>query len=311
MLDVLAQVCRDLPRLLREPEAWQSLHVTYHPPRVERLWRTYGDRDQYRVLLHRIYPCEEGEALFHPHPWPSAVAIVSGRYEHCVAELSASAPEDEPAPADTLTRTILCEGAVYEMTVPHAWHSVRPIDGACDSIMVTGPLYEHSVRMPSPPAEPQQPLSRMRFAELFAIWRDRFDRMPDEDRPRGEPIEQSLVVMHEEMGRAVEQWAEQAGLEEMDEESRRILKGIFIEGWSGCLHSTLSPARNLAMALLQMAALAERAGDDFKVVIGGPALKTLTALCTRVVGTPEQWQLDELVDTVHVEVPDEGDREEN
>ena len=37
-----------------------------------------------RIYLHRIYPCAPGEALFHPHLWPSAMRILSGEYEMAV-----------------------------------------------------------------------------------------------------------------------------------------------------------------------------------------------------------------------------------
>ena len=72
MLDVLTQVERALPALLQDESVWQSLYVDYHPPMVERLWTRWGE---YRVFLHRIHPCERGQALFHPHPWPSAMRV--------------------------------------------------------------------------------------------------------------------------------------------------------------------------------------------------------------------------------------------
>ena len=81
MLDVLEAVEQKLPELLRDEAGWNSLFIDYHPPTVERLWRTWGE---YRVSLHRIHPCERGTALFHPHPWPSAMRILSGEYEMAV-----------------------------------------------------------------------------------------------------------------------------------------------------------------------------------------------------------------------------------
>lgn len=71
--------------------------------------------------------------------------------------------------------TILPPGAEYEMTDRYAWHSVRPLEGPSDSIMVTGPLYTPRVVMPTPPTEKQHPLSPARFDELFAEWVARFD----------------------------------------------------------------------------------------------------------------------------------------
>src|SRR4051794_19093257 len=81
MLEILAQVERELPRLLLDEESWKGLYIDYHPPTVERLWRPWGE---YRVSLHRISPCGPGEALFHPHPWPSVMRILAGEYEMAV-----------------------------------------------------------------------------------------------------------------------------------------------------------------------------------------------------------------------------------
>src|SRR5262249_46599352 len=81
MLEILAAVEKDLPRMLLDEAAWAGLFIDYPPPTVERLWRPWRD---YRVSLHRIFPCATGEALFHPHPWPSAMRILAGEYEMAV-----------------------------------------------------------------------------------------------------------------------------------------------------------------------------------------------------------------------------------
>jgi hypothetical protein len=169
MLSTLQKVIEnELPGLMRRPAEWNSVHVTYEPPRVERLWIQVGP---IRVLLHRIYPCDEGAALFHPHPWPSAVRIVSGRYEHRVGYRERVSNVETAT--HELTTAILHPGTEYEMVTPTVWHSVRPLDGPSDSIMVTAAPYEPRVQMPSPPAEKQGPLSPERFDELFAEWKER------------------------------------------------------------------------------------------------------------------------------------------
>ena len=76
MFKILKEVEKVLPALLKLND-WESIDVDYHPPRVERVWRRYGD---YRINLHRIHPCRKDEALFHPHPWPSIVKIIEGGY---------------------------------------------------------------------------------------------------------------------------------------------------------------------------------------------------------------------------------------
>lgn len=81
MLELLARLKLELPDLLIDDTAWQGFYIDYHLPIVERLWRQWNE---YRVYLHRIHPCKSEDALFHPHPWPSAMEIVSGAYEMIV-----------------------------------------------------------------------------------------------------------------------------------------------------------------------------------------------------------------------------------
>ena len=157
MLDVLDQVLAELPALLRDG-GWQSKLIDYHPPKVERVWRQHGD---YRILLHRIHPCEapkvgdpradrhwvvprqEGKALWHPHNWPAAMLVVSGLYEMGIGE----GPDGSTARIAGVVR--LTAGSRYEMTNPWAWHYVRPIGRPSMSVMVTGPLYEGGLDAPS------------------------------------------------------------------------------------------------------------------------------------------------------------------
>ncbi len=128
MLTILDSVEAALPGLLTDMDGWQTLDVDYEPPRVERLWRPIDD--SIRVYLHRIHPCET--ALFHPHPWPSAVRVLSGSYEMDIGY----GPGQQMPPL--AARTILTAGSRYEMVDPDSWHSVRPLGGPSLSIMVTG-----------------------------------------------------------------------------------------------------------------------------------------------------------------------------
>src|SRR5918993_824089 len=118
MLDVLARLEAELPAMLADEASWQTLDIDYHPPRVERLWRPWDD---YRVSLHRIHPCGPSDALFHPHPWPSAMRILEGTYEMAVGY---GKGESVPPIA---ARMIASGDFRYEMTDSDAWHYVRPI----------------------------------------------------------------------------------------------------------------------------------------------------------------------------------------
>jgi hypothetical protein len=132
MLDVLERADRMWPTLLKDPELWTSVDVNYEPPRVERIWCPFGN--DFRLFLHRIHPCEQ--ALYHPHPWPSAIKVLSGVYEMRVGYGDA---ETEPRTAATV---LLTAGSSYEMVEPNGWHSVRPINMPSLSIMVTGRPWE-------------------------------------------------------------------------------------------------------------------------------------------------------------------------
>ena len=162
MLEILEQVERILPDLLRDEGGWNSLYVDYHPPTVERLWRPWRE---YRVNLHRIHPCATGEALFHPHPWPSAMRILSGEYEMAVGFGAGEAPP--PVAALLVAR----EDFRYEMTHPDAWHYVRPLEAPTMSLMVTGKPWE---RVGPRVGKTLQPLQPEQIADILRFFRDRY-----------------------------------------------------------------------------------------------------------------------------------------
>ena len=130
LLAKLAEVEFALPHLLAQPESWKSLDVLYEKPHVERLWQQFGD---YRIYLHRIHAEGAHLALYHPHPWPSAVKIVSGGYDMLVGY-----GKHNPPVAVTL---FLSPGSTYEMIEPDGWHAVQPRTVSL-SLMVTGTPWE-------------------------------------------------------------------------------------------------------------------------------------------------------------------------
>ncbi len=162
MLDILARLETELPALLLEAGRWHSLDINYHPPFVERLWLQWGE---YRVSLHRIHPCEPSEALFHPHPWPSAMRILEGTYEMAIG--FGSGAEVPP-----LASRIIASGEFrYEMTHRDSWHYVRPIGTPAMTIMVTGKPWG---RQAPESSEPLHPLDHARRSELLAWFRARY-----------------------------------------------------------------------------------------------------------------------------------------
>lgn len=135
MLKKLAEVEEALPLLLPYGEDWNTLLIDYEHPHVHRLSWQYDK--EHRVLLHKIHPCDEGAALIHPHPWPSAMRIYLGAgcsgYEMVVGRGS----PDEETPSIP-AKLVLQHGSTYEMLHEQSWHSVRPIDGSIYSVMVIG-----------------------------------------------------------------------------------------------------------------------------------------------------------------------------
>jgi hypothetical protein len=156
MLDLLDSVLSELPALLRA-DGWHGLRIAYHPPLVERAWRPWRDC---RLSIHRIHPCAPGEALLHPHPWPSAIRILSGRYEMAIAYGAGIAPPPIAA------RIVAVAGTSYAMIDPDGWHSVRPVEAPSLSVMLSGPPWQRA--MPVEPASPQAPLSAAAISELLA-----------------------------------------------------------------------------------------------------------------------------------------------
>ena len=166
LLDVLQRVERHLPELLRDDARWTSLDVAYEPPRVERLWCPFED-GAFRIYLHRIHPCER--ALFHPHPWPSAIKILSGVYEMGIGY---SPSEDDPPEVATV---LLTAGSSYEMIHPDGWHYVRPLGSPSLSLMVTGVPWEtHAGTKRPAPGVVLQPLSAVARTELLGAFRRLF-----------------------------------------------------------------------------------------------------------------------------------------
>lgn len=153
----LALVEEELPELL-EFEDWNSTHVTYEPPEVRRLWRQWGE---FRIFLHEIRYCDPGEALYHPHPWPSIVKIVDGGYRMGMG----FGPGLDPPPIATTAWLPL--GTVYEMNHRDGWHYVAPTQLAW-SIMVTGkPWVREMPRADRPKQNPLEPFEKARLQNRF------------------------------------------------------------------------------------------------------------------------------------------------
>jgi hypothetical protein len=131
MIDKLKQIEDKLMlNLLSQPNLWNTLLVDYHPPMVERLWTQVGN---YRISLHFIHACESKDALFHPHPWPSAIHVIHGSYE-----MGLGFGSGNEAPEKMCTILVPQGGIYYDMTHIDGWHYVRPVKSVCSTVMLTG-----------------------------------------------------------------------------------------------------------------------------------------------------------------------------
>jgi len=177
-----------LPALLDKPEVWHSLDVNYHPPRVQRLWTQVGKK---RLSLHVIHPCTAEEALYHPHPWASAIHIISGKYEMGLGVKDSPGFKGlhkflngEPTIGEKFVRidknekqyrfireiskTILVAGSYYEMLDKKGWHYVRPLDEPSISIMLMDEPWDNSEEEEGLP-KPEEKLSEMDNETIVSI----------------------------------------------------------------------------------------------------------------------------------------------
>lgn len=135
MIDKLKQIeDRLLLNLLTKPDEWKTLLIDYHPPVVERCWAQIGN---YRIYLHFIHKCTAEQALFHPHPWPSAMHVLTGKYE-----MGLGFGPGLEVPEKMCTVLLENGGAYYDMTHIDGWHYVRPVDDTCATIMLAGKLWD-------------------------------------------------------------------------------------------------------------------------------------------------------------------------
>lgn len=158
LLESLHRAEAELPALLRNHEGWQGVDVLYHEPRVERVWRQWGEM---RISLHVIHPARREDCLFHPHPWPSAMRVVHGGYEMGIGYgTGTEAPEEA-------CRVVLAPGSEYCMENPDGWHYVCPAHGSINlSVMVSGRPWAREM-----PVEPEHganpPLTGERMGEIL------------------------------------------------------------------------------------------------------------------------------------------------
>lgn len=157
MIKQLNNIIKILPDLIKHPEKWDSLIINRRKPFTYRAFHIFkgGEFDGIRVCLHKFDPCDEVEAFFHPHPWPSAMMVLVGQYKMRVGgddDLNCSKPS-------IFAELILAPGSQYSMADPGGWHSVQPLE-TCYSVMVNGPPWG-DLASPAAPTTKGKDLDKM------------------------------------------------------------------------------------------------------------------------------------------------------
>lgn len=123
MITELFDALANLPELLDDRSAWDSLLVNRRKPYTYRVFTTLPNG--LRLCLHKFDSCHTHEAFAHPHPWPGAFVILQGRYKMDIG-YSCNGREDS-VPAEVVS-LILNKHSSYEIVNPLTWHTVAPLE---------------------------------------------------------------------------------------------------------------------------------------------------------------------------------------
>lgn len=170
MIEQLKKAIEIIPHLLSTPEVWQSLIINRRKPHTYRAFlfpekfSSAPELDGTRICLHRFEPCEEKDAFLHPHPWPSAMLILSGRYRMRIGASETNQIGNKPI---IVLDEILSAGCVYSMTEPRGWHAVQPLT-TCYSIMINGQPWAPSDVHGDAPTTKGKDLEKMDHEKLLS-----------------------------------------------------------------------------------------------------------------------------------------------
>lgn len=156
MLERLFEIEKQLKELILTGKL-KSMYIDYHQPYVQRIWFQHGEE---RVYLHKIEWCKSSqEALYHPHPWESAIRILKGPYEMGIGH-----SETNNIPI-TDCKLIVHPNSAYEMVEKDSWHYVKPIGEVSISLMVTGKRNGRNM-----PITPEKEFRKLTEAEAYDIF---------------------------------------------------------------------------------------------------------------------------------------------
>lgn len=122
MLGILELLMPLLPEIiLNKEQKWDSLIINRRKPHTYRIFTTLPSG--LRVCLHKFKSCDEHESFSHPHPWPGAFTILSGKYK-----MNIGYSNDTLSKPQSVASFIMNKYSSYEIVEPLTWHSVIPLE---------------------------------------------------------------------------------------------------------------------------------------------------------------------------------------
>lgn len=159
LYEIESELYPHLEKMMENINSLNTMHIDYHEPFVNRIWFQYDEK--HRVYLHKIFPSQSSEAaLFHPHPWKSAIRIIWGSYEMGVGH----SETNEVPKIDC--KLHLPQYTTYEMVEENGWHYVNPRIPSY-SLMVTGEL--NSRQMPIEPRKEFRKLTEEEITDILDV----------------------------------------------------------------------------------------------------------------------------------------------
>ena len=142
MIELLKIIESNIEYILTKKEL-KSLDIDYYSPRVERLYLDLPDNR--RLFFHVIHKTQDDfNNLYHPHPWPSCMHVLEGKYE-----MGLSYSENPEHYIETennknyndIIKNEICKievnsGMYYEMLNRNGWHYVKSLSDISYSVML-------------------------------------------------------------------------------------------------------------------------------------------------------------------------------
>jgi hypothetical protein len=140
-----------------------TVKIKHDDPEVWRVWTSIGD---VRIAFHKIFPCQDGECFFHPHPWPSTIRCLEGWYRHIVATHSGSVEDIKSLTPESLAafsqklvpmETTVSPGDYYAMPDIRHFHQVSTPEINYSMMIMWAPYFTWATRQFSRNAPSKNP----------------------------------------------------------------------------------------------------------------------------------------------------------